>query len=136
MGYAKEFKERAIVLLYYYDVSPENVSILLGPKRRTLYRWLKTFEEHGVVHQERHNVRTSRWTQDVIRGVRGFLEENPCAYLEEIKQFVEEHFPNCFNTSVPTICRALRFDLNLSRKVITKRAREASSTSIDAYYQS
>jgi hypothetical protein len=35
-------------------------------------------------------------------------------------------FEHVTNFSVSTICRALRFDLSLTRKVLTKRARESA----------
>ena len=53
--------------------------------------------------------------------------------LRELQEDLRAKFPNLKNTSVSTICRALRFDLNLSRKVITKHAREASYAEIKAF---
>ena len=39
------------------------------------------------------------------------------------------------NVSTSTICRALKFDLGLTRKKITKRTREAKQIEVDYYFQ-
>lgn len=58
-------------------------------------------------------------------GVKAFVSEHPCFYLEEVQSFIRDTYPEVPHTSIPTICRALRHVLKLSRKRIEKRAREA-----------
>ena len=43
---------------------------------------------------------------------------HPCFYIEEFQKALILHFPTLCNLRVSTFCRALRFDLNLSRKVL------------------
>lgn len=65
------------------------------------------------------------WSTEVQNSVKTFVVEHPCFYLEEVQSFIQETHPELPNTSIPTICRALRHVLKLSRKRIEKRAREA-----------
>ncbi|DBA02513.1 TPA: hypothetical protein N0F65_010985 [Lagenidium giganteum] len=54
-------------------------------------------------------------------------------YLDERQQAVQSKFPALGNTSTVTIYRLLRFDLNLTRKVLTKRASEAVPADIRVF---
>lgn len=67
-----------------------------------------------------------RWPDAVREYVEGYVQEHPCFYLEELQQKIQDTFPSLQNVSLPSICRALRHDLNLTRKKIEKRAREAA----------
>ena len=136
MTYSNDFKARAVLLLYYYDIRPETVHLLLGPSTRTLYSWLADFERTGAIDARGPQERSSRWPANVLNEVKSFIEDNPCAYLEEIQEFLHCHHPQVNNVSLPTICRALRFDLNLTRKVLTKQAREARVEDIKFFYTS
>lgn len=51
-----------------------------------------------------------------------YIETNPCFYIEELQPELRLKFANV-PASASTICRALRFDLAMTRKVLTKRAR-------------
>lgn len=42
-----------------------------------------------------------------------------------MQEAIKTAYPNLPNISIPTICRALRHDLNLTRKKLQKRARES-----------
>ena len=46
-------------------------------------------------------------------------------YIEELKDHLRSQYPRLRNTSDSTICRVLNFDLQLTRKKLTKAAREA-----------
>ncbi|DAZ96444.1 TPA: hypothetical protein N0F65_006490, partial [Lagenidium giganteum] len=52
------------------------------------------------------------------------VKRHPTYYLVELQAHIQTTFPLLQNVSTSTICRALNFDLNLSRKVLTKAARE------------
>ena len=136
MTYHDDFKARAVLLLYYYDIRPETVHLLLGPSTRTLYLWLAEFDRSGVVESRGPAARSSRWPPHVVNQVKAFIEDFPCAYLEEIREFLYSHHPEITNVSLPTICRALRFDLNLTRKRLTKQAREARLADVKYFYTS
>jgi hypothetical protein len=56
--------------------------------------------------------------------VREYIDLHPYFYFEELRYEIKTRFAGTSNLSDSTICRALRFDLSLTRKVLTKRARE------------
>ena len=66
--------------------------------------------------------------------VQAYVKSHPTFYIEELQQFLREKFPNLRNISESTICRALNFDLKLTRKKLTKAAREAVPEEIRNYY--
>jgi hypothetical protein len=66
-----------------------------------------------------------RWPEETVLHVKKFAIAHPCFFLEELQDELKRVFPELENVSIATISRALRFDLGLSRKVLTKMAREA-----------
>ena len=83
------------------------------------------FNATGNVHAEYTSRTNSRWSPEVEDFVRGYVQHHPCFFLEELQEALRAAFPDLHNTSVPTICRALRHDLHLTRKKLQKRARES-----------
>ncbi|KAE9088571.1 hypothetical protein PF010_g19329, partial [Phytophthora fragariae] len=79
----------------------------------------------GNVLKGEPRARTSRWSPEVCTFVQLYVQTHPCFYFEELRLELQAHYKNTINVSDSTICRALRFDLNLTRKVLTKRARES-----------
>ena len=69
----------------------------------------------------------------MLARVEDYCKEHPTFYLEELKEFLEDTFPDLSNVSMPTICRALNFDLQLTRKVLIKAAQEVAPTEICNY---
>ena len=55
--------------------------------------------------------------------------------MEELQCALYEKFPRQQKTSISTICRVLKFKLNLTRKVLEKRARESSDEELQMYYR-
>ncbi|OWY98672.1 hypothetical protein PHMEG_00030507, partial [Phytophthora megakarya] len=53
------------------------------------------------------------------------VKAHPCFYFEELRYEPRTRFKDAICVSDSTICCALRFDLKLTRKVLTKRARES-----------
>ena len=100
------------------------LSDLFGPKERTIHRWYQMFVQTGNIEPKAMPKRTSRWPEYVVNGVKKYIKEHPTFFLEELQSFIEEHWPEIENVSIPTICRALHFDMGLTRKVLTKAARE------------
>ena len=72
------------------------------------------------------NVIESRWPAEVVIDVEKYVKAHPIFFIEELQQYLRSEFPNLKNTSDSTICRALNFDLQLTRKKLTKVAREAA----------
>ncbi|KAF8925123.1 hypothetical protein BGZ58_001115, partial [Dissophora ornata] len=73
------------------------------------------------------------WPPEVLNSVKAYVKDHSCFYLEELQSFIQETHPSVANTSIPTICRALRHVLKLSRKKIEKRAREALLAELEDY---
>ena len=106
---------------------------MFGPNPRTIWRWYNLFKNHGVVEVHHSSTKSARWPQDVLSAVSAYCRDHPTFYLEELQMFLQVTFPYLTNTSLPTICRALNFDLQLTRKVLTKKAREAVPAEIRNY---
>lgn len=119
--------------MHVYGVSVSYVSYIFGPKRRTLLRWYSLFLQKGVVEETAPRSLKSRWPEDVIKRVKQYINENPSFYLEGLQAFLFDTFPELTNVSLSTICRALNFDMNMSRKVLTKSARECIPREVSAY---
>ncbi|ETO79781.1 hypothetical protein F444_05599, partial [Phytophthora nicotianae P1976] len=65
-----------------------------------------------------------RWPRDVRAFEQTYVKAHPCFYFEELRYELRKRYRDTIGVSDATICRALRFDLKLTRKVLTKRARE------------
>ncbi|KAE9067319.1 hypothetical protein PF010_g27508, partial [Phytophthora fragariae] len=116
---------RGIVLLYVYSIDAATVANVLGVLARSLGRWYRRFRTTGNVLKGEPRARTSRWSPEVCTFGRLYVQTHPCFYFEELRLELQAHYKNTINVSDSTICRALRFDLNLTRKLLTKRARES-----------
>jgi hypothetical protein len=92
------------------------------------------FERTGNVVTDAPRSRSARWPDDVNEFVKEYVQSNPCFFIQELQDALCSLFPQLTNTSIPTICRALRHDLKLSRKVLEKRARESLPADIREYY--
>ena len=63
-----------------------------------------------------------------------YVQANPCFYMQELQDELQKTFSHMTNFSLPTICRALRYDLKLSRKILEKRARESLPEQVLEYF--
>jgi hypothetical protein len=70
----------------------------------------------------------------VYEFIRAYVDDHPCFDLEELKDALTEMFPDIGNFSISTICRGLRHDLGLTKKVLVKKAREAAPIELQDYY--
>ncbi|KAF9945145.1 hypothetical protein BGZ72_001618, partial [Mortierella alpina] len=77
------------------------------------------------VYSAEVRLRTPRWRAEVQEFVLNYVQEHPCFILEELQTAIQETYEDLRTVSIPTVCRALRHDLKLSRKKLEKRAREA-----------
>lgn len=124
MTYSIDMRWRAIVLMYVYSIQAETVASVLGISQRSLGRWFRRFRATGNVLKSEPRNRTSRWPTEVCAFVRQYVNQHPCFYFEELRLELRARYTSTISVSDSTICRALRFDLNLTRKVLTKRAWE------------
>ena len=120
--YSSDFRWRAVVLSYVYGISNEDISFVLGLSPRTVRRWCHFFETNGVVEKEMRAEKSSRFSPEVLTYINKYVAENPCFFLDELIDDIKSTYK--ISTSTATVCRALRFDLNLTRKVLEKRARQ------------
>lgn len=60
----------------------------------------------------------------VLQFIASYVKEHSCFYSEELQSELKGNFPDAKKMSVSTICRSLKIDLNLTRKVLERHARE------------
>ena len=119
--------------MFMYGVDVEFLSYVFGPGVRTIRRWYRLFELSGVVEEDARRRVSSRWPDEVVEALKTYVHGHPTFYLEELQDFLTNKFPTLKNISLPTICRALKFDMNLSRKALTKAAKEAGPAEVNVY---
>ena len=132
--YSDDVRWRIVTLIHVYDIDLHFLSEIFGPKVRSIQRWYNKFLKTGTVCDNKRAVRASRWPPHIVNAVERYVQAHPTFYIEELKDFVKSQFPHLRNTSESTICRVLNFDLQLSRKKLTKAAREAAPEEIQVYY--
>ena len=132
--YSDDLRWRIVTLIHVYDIDPHFLSDIFGPTPRSIQRWYKKFLKTGTIRDNLPALRASRWPPDVINEVEKYVKAHPTFYIEELKDYIKFQFPDLRNTSESTICRVLNFDLQLSRKKLTKAAREAAPEEIQNYY--
>ena len=133
--YSDDLRWWIVSLIHIYDIDVHFLSDIFGPNPRSIQRWYNKFLRNGTVHDNLPALRSSRWPPDVITDVEKYVKAHPTFYIEELKEHLRSQFPDLRNTSESTICRVLNFDLQLSRKKLTKAAREAAPEEIKIYYK-
>lgn len=127
MTYSGDLRWRAIVLVYIYGMDSAMVGTIFGSHERSIRRWISRFEKTGSpCSKTKGRERSSKWPREVILFVEEYVKVHPCFYIEELQEELRRRFQHVRNVSTASICRALRFDLNLTRKRLTKRARESA----------
>ncbi|KAG6964455.1 hypothetical protein JG687_00005980 [Phytophthora cactorum] len=130
MTYSDDFLWRAIAAMHVYDVSS------IGTV------WVKTAHTSSLVHaiikkdivNEHHPRQTqTHWPATVLDAVDAYVQAHPTIYIEELREYLIKNYPATTAVSTATICRVLNFDLNLSRKVLSKVIREAVPAEINVY---
>lgn len=79
--------------------------------------------------------KTAQWPAGAVAFIDEYMKLHPCFYLEELQEAVKVQFRGLLNTSTPTICRLLRSDLGISRKILAKRTRESVPAEIEVFYK-
>ncbi|POM64764.1 LOW QUALITY PROTEIN: Hypothetical protein PHPALM_19678 [Phytophthora palmivora] len=82
-----------------------------------------TVPDHGSVDKAIHHKRHLGGQKKLMNFE--YVKQHPWFYFEEIRAVITERFSDLTNLSDVTLCRAVRFDFDLSRKKLTKRARES-----------
>ncbi|KAG6963142.1 hypothetical protein JG687_00006747, partial [Phytophthora cactorum] len=100
---------------------------------RSLRRWYSLFLREGIVNVKAERKRLQRWPDEVLKAVKGYVQEHPTFYIEELRNHLVKLFPDLPNVSTSTICRVLNFDLQLSREVLSKAACEAVPAEIEEF---
>ena len=67
--------------------------------------------------------------------VKSYVADNPTFYLDELQAALRGRFPDLSNVSIPTICRGLSFDCDLSRKRLSRLIKQASMDQVRDYFQ-
>ena len=135
MVYSEDLRWRIVSLIHIYDLEISFLADLFGPNKRSIQRWYNRFLKDGTVHDKAQSRRQSRWPPHVVEEVGNYVKAHPTFYIEELQEYLRTRFPTLPNTSESTICRALNFDLQLTRKKLTKAAREAIPEEITTYYE-
>ena len=135
MTYSDDLRWRIVSLIHIYDIEVKFISEIFGPNPRSIQRWYNKFLKTGTVRDGARMTRASRWPPHVLEDVEKYVKAHPTFYIEELQQHLKLQFPDLRNTSESTICRALNFDLQLTRKKLTKAAREAAPEEIRNYYE-
>ena len=134
MVYSEDLRWRIVSLIHIYDIETDFLSDLFGPTPRTIRQWYNKFLKAGTVRDDAQSLRASRWPMEVLANVENYVKGHPTFYIEELQEHLCTNFPELRNISESTICRALNFDLKLTRKKLTKAAREAAPEEIQTYY--
>ena len=134
--YSNDLRWRIISLIHIYDLDIKLLSELFGPKCRSIQRWYSRFLKTGSIDEKKvPQVTKSRWERHILADVQKYMNAHPTFYIEELQIYLKEKYPYLKNVSESTICRALNFDLQLTRKKLTKAARESVPHEIDIYYE-
>ena len=134
--YSNDLRWRIISLIHIYDLDIKLLSELFGPKSRSIQRWYSRFLKTGSIDEKKvPQVTKSRWERHILADVQKYVNAHPTFYIEELQIYLKEKYPYLKNVSESTICRALNFDLQLTRKKLTKAAREAVPHEINIYYE-
>ena len=132
--HSDDLRWRIVTLIHVYDIDPHFLSDLFGPNPRSIQRWYQMFLNAGTVRHNLPAMRASRWPAEVVLAVEEHVKGHPTFCIEELKCFIQQEFTNLRNVSESTTCRVLNFDLQLTRKKLTKAAREAAPEEIENYF--
>ena len=133
MTVSEDLRWRAVVLNYIYGIPTTNISRILGCGRSSIGTGFMKLANPSSVDRKKMGPR-SRVTEEMKCFINDYVTLHPCFYIEELQLEMKEQFPNWIHNSIPTLCRILKHELKLTRKVLTKRAREAAPLEIQEYY--
>ncbi|KAF9149345.1 hypothetical protein DFQ26_002016, partial [Actinomortierella ambigua] len=159
MTFSEDLRLRAVILYSFHGLPLAETAALLSVSESSVVQWTGKdlqvllvnqglemasiqvtyssatvlFNKTGSVLPKKGTERKTKWPLEVIEYVSQYAQTHPCFLLEELQESLKDQFPDLENVSLSTICRALRHDLKLSRKMLTKRAREALPQEIEDF---
>jgi transposase-like protein len=113
---SNDLRRRAVVLTFIYGIPLGLISDILGVSPSSIKRWTVLFKKTGHVGNEKERAMHSRYPPEVLALIGDYAKENPCFYIEEFQTALRARFSTLRNTSIPTLCRALKFDLKFWKK--------------------
>jgi transposase len=117
MTFSKDLRWRALILFEFQGMDIRDVSYLLGVSVPSIRNWVSQFKSTGTVEPARTRRQQTRWPTEVVDWVRTWIKANPQFIFDELIEELQELFPNLNNISQSTVCRALKYDLGITRKV-------------------
>ena len=128
MTFSIDLRWRACLLYLFEGMNINDISKLLKLSVNSIKRWSRQFNTTGNLDYKLTRNVTTNWPRNVIKHVEEYVKNHPCFYLEEIQTELREEFGHLnIPISLPTISRALRHELKLTRKRIQKKARESKT---------
>lgn len=122
---SKAIKQRIPILFHLYKYTVKHICRALGVKKSCVYQALDYFQKHQVPYNPDAYCSASGRRQLLFRSDRDalhqFLQENPCAYVDEMQNYLLLH--RGISVSIPTILRTL-VRLEHTLKSVSKQAIE------------
>ena len=116
---------RIVSLIHIYDMDMSLMTELFSPNTRSVQRWHKIFLSTRSARDGTTILSKYRRPHHFLQYVEAHVKGHPTFYIEELQDHLCAQHHNLKNTSEATICRALNFDLRLTRKKLIKTSREA-----------
>ena len=133
MTVSDDLRWRAVVLNYIYGISVPVIHRILGCGVSSIRRWIMQFNLTGTVDPKKRCPQR-HVTEEMSNFINEYVSIHPCFYIEELQIEIKELFPHWTYNSIPTLCRILKYDLKLTRKILTRRARESTPKEMQNYY--
>ena len=133
---SEDLRWRIVYLIHIHDVDRCFASELFGTNHCTVRRYHTRFLRTGSARDTPPVLRASRWPAHVAQDVEACVKSHPTFCIEELQDYLRVQYPNLRNTSEVTICRALNFDMRLTRKKLTKEARKSAPAEIQNFMTS
>lgn len=131
--YSSDLRWRAFTLHYVYNVPCEQIARLFGVSGRTVRRMYDQFKRDGHVQPGQRSSLPSH-TKELCEFATEYVQCHPCFFAEELQSALREGLGGAGGPLSPSsILRLLKFELNLSHKVLERRARDAMPAEIDNF---
>ena len=115
---------RVVYLWYFNGCVSAEIADTLFISTSTVKRVLGRFKRNECIYLD-HRRRAPRQDKRLLRGdleiLRRLVEDDASMYLDEIQHELRTRTGR--NISLPTICRCLRHELRITRKLLTARVR-------------
>ncbi|POM67249.1 Hypothetical protein PHPALM_16798 [Phytophthora palmivora] len=106
-----------------------------GLYRSKAARDCSSLHTKGNVLPEDITNKTSRLPIEAMDFVEEYIRVHPCFYVEELQEAMKERFGGALSNSTPTLCRLLKFDFKITRKILTKHAHESVPAELEDFYR-